>query len=177
VLLGYSSLQQLEYAVAVHVPLSGGVTEWRDFGLIRLDDGVPASAEMCHFGGPTGLNDDLHGRPTLLHHVGHGDKVAHPCSGPGDVCDTNLLTARTAVAPFGMPQPSIIGAYGVIRPGDSGSGAIDDRGEAVGVMNAIGPGVFSPSNIGPVFVYRLGPMIEDARVLLGLDELVLQTAG
>ena len=30
----------------------------KDFALIRLDPGVAANAQMCHFGGPTGVNTD-----------------------------------------------------------------------------------------------------------------------
>ena len=35
--------------------------EPKDFALIRLDSGVAASPQMCHFGGPTGTNSDTPG--------------------------------------------------------------------------------------------------------------------
>jgi hypothetical protein len=46
----------------------------KDFSLIRLDPQVPASAGMCHFGGPTGANDDRPGlfQPVVLNWFGNG---------------------------------------------------------------------------------------------------------
>ena len=44
----------------------------KDFALIRLDPGVEANAQMCHFGGPTGVNSDQGATPVVLHHFGQG---------------------------------------------------------------------------------------------------------
>ena len=44
----------------------------KDFALIRLDPGVEASPEMCNFGGPTGINDDIGDGPKVLQYFGNG---------------------------------------------------------------------------------------------------------
>src|SRR5258708_2253903 len=46
----------------------------KDFSLIRLDPQVQASAGMCHFGGPTAVNDDHPGltAPVVLNSFGNG---------------------------------------------------------------------------------------------------------
>jgi len=46
----------------------------KDFSLIRLDPQVEASAGMCHFGGPTAVNDDQPGllQPVVLNWFGNG---------------------------------------------------------------------------------------------------------
>src|SRR3954470_15737157 len=50
----------------------------KDFSLIRLDPGVQSSPQMCHFGGPTGINSDTPGvdSPTVLEIYGEGVGVA-----------------------------------------------------------------------------------------------------
>jgi hypothetical protein len=62
----------------------------KDFALIELDAGVPLNAQMCHFGGPTGLNSDQPADPVVLHHYGNGIALG------------TVLPARTGVA-LGMP--------------------------------------------------------------------------
>ena len=64
----------------------------KDFALIRLDPGVAANAQMCHFGGPTGVNTDRGATPVVLHHFGQGVGVG------------TVLPARSALA-IGMPDP------------------------------------------------------------------------
>jgi hypothetical protein len=64
----------------------------KDFAVIRLDPGVEASPQMCHFGGPTGTNTDQGSSPVVLNHFGNGIGVG------------TVLPARSAVA-FGMPNP------------------------------------------------------------------------
>src|SRR5438034_9204205 len=46
----------------------------KDFSLIRLDAQVQASAGMCHFGGPTAVNEDQPGllQPVVLNWFGNG---------------------------------------------------------------------------------------------------------
>jgi hypothetical protein len=138
----------------------------KDFALIRLDPGVNASAQMCHFGGPTGTNDDRGAAVTVLHHFGNG-------IGVGDV-----LPARSALA-IGMPNPDHVYAQGAVVPGDSGSGIISADGRAVGVIvttgvhsNSIGTGGVDAGTMG---VTRLTPQVNRAEQVLGTD-LTLQTA-
>jgi hypothetical protein len=138
----------------------------KDFALIRLDPGVNASPQMCHFGGPTGTNDDRSSSATVLNHFGNG-------LGVGDV-----LPARSALA-IGMPNPDHVYAQGAVVPGDSGSGIISADGRAVGVIvttglhtNAIGTGGVDAGTMG---ITRLTPQVNRAEQVLGTD-LTLQTA-
>ncbi|MGH9148741.1 MAG: hypothetical protein ACRD0F_00150, partial [Acidimicrobiales bacterium] len=98
-----------------------------DFGLVRLDAAVPASPEVCHFGGPTGLYHDLSALPlpVVLHHYGNGSLV-------GDI-----LPGRTALA-LGTPDADHVYATGVVLPGDSGSPVTTLDGRAVGVVVTTG---------------------------------------
>lgn len=140
----------------------------KDFAVIRLDPGVEADPAMCHFGGPTGIDDSTPGAlpPTLLHHFGAGLLI-------GDV-----LPARTAVA-TGMPDPDHVFANGVAIFGDSGSGAISADGGAVGVLVTLGGHAGSIGTdgieVGTIGLTRIRPQIERAAQVLGTG-LALQTA-
>ena len=139
----------------------------KDFALIRLDDGVEASAQMCHFGGPNGTNADQPSAPTVLNHFGNGLAVG------------SVLPARSALA-LGMPDPDHVFAQGVAVPGDSGSGVISDDGRAVGVLVTVG--VHSSSigtegvDAGVVGITRIAPQEARAEQVLGTT-LNLQAAG
>jgi hypothetical protein len=135
----------------------------KDFALIRLDPGVAASAQMCHFGGPTGQNDDLTGGPVVLHHFGQG--LGLGATVPG----------RSAVAKS-MPNADHVFADGAAIFGDSGSGAISADGRAVGVLVTIGVHVGGVTDNGVVGLTRLKPQVSRAEQVLQVD-LTLQTAG
>jgi hypothetical protein len=139
----------------------------KDFSLIRLDPGVEASPQMCHFGGPTGINDETPTGPVILHMYGNGVVIG------------TVAPARTLVA-AGMPDPDHLFAQGVVLPGDSGAGVISDDGRAVGV--AVTVGVHGPGSIGlgsvdagTVGITRITPQVERAEEMLGID-LALVTA-
>jgi hypothetical protein len=137
-----------EFAYAVN-------SEDRDFALIRLDGGVVASPQMCHFGGPTGLSDpNFTGSPGIVQHFGQGlvfgDTVSAR-SGAGHLSQSGTHFA-TAAAIFG----------------DSGSGVQLADGKAIGVLVAISP-------LG-IVITRLPPQLERARQQLGLGSLTIQTA-
>ena len=138
----------------------------KDFALIRLDATAPASAQMCHFGGPTGTHADRPSTLTLLHHYGNGLLV-------GDV-----LPARSALA-LGMPNPDHVLATGAVVPGDSGSGIISADGRAVGVVVALGIGLGEIGtgvvDAGTVIVTRIAPQEARAEQVLGTAR-DLQTA-
>lgn len=137
----------------------------KDFALIRLDSHVGASAQMCHFGGPTGQNDDLIQGPVVLHHYGQG--VGLGLTVPG----------RTAVSTY-MANPNHVYADGVVVFGDSGSGAISSDGRAVGVVVTTGLHFGGPiRDIGTMGITRLKPQVEAARSALGLNSLTLQEAS
>jgi hypothetical protein len=137
----------------------------RDFALVRLDSAVSPDAGMCHFGGPTGVNDDRPGlaQPVLLNCFGDGVAVG------------TLLPARSALA-LGMPDPDHVFAEGVAVPGDSGSGVISSDGRAVGVLVTVGVHTdLTGLEAGDVGITRLSPQVERARQVLGVG-LVLERA-
>jgi hypothetical protein len=139
----------------------------KDFALIRLDAGVAASAQMCHFGGPTGTNADQGSGAVVLQHFGNGLGIG------------SALPARSHVA-LGMPSPDHVYATGVAAPGDSGSGVISSDGRAVGVLVTVGihSGSIGTAGIdaGLVGITRIPPQEARAEQVLGTT-LTLQTAG
>jgi hypothetical protein len=138
----------------------------KDFALIRVDPGVPASAQMCHFGGPAGTNSDLTADPVVIHHYGNGIAIG------------TVLPARTGVA-LGMPDPDHVYAQHVALPGDSGSGVIGDDGRAVGVLVTVGihGGSIGTGGVdaGIVGITRLAPQVTRASSVLRVG-LALATA-
>lgn len=138
----------------------------KDFALIRIDDGVSADPQMCHFGGPTGMNRTTPTAPVVLNHYGRGVIV-------GDV-----VPGRTALAATGMPSRDTVQALGAVVPGDSGSGIVSDDGRAVGVVVTVGVSfgiVGGQPVVGDVGVTRIGPQKDRAEVVLGIG-LSLRTA-
>lgn len=130
----------------------------KDFALIRLDPGVAASPQMCHFGGPTGRNDALVQEPVVLHHFGQGLLLGQTVPG------------RTHLA-LSMPDPDHVYANGAAIFGDSGSGVIDDTGKAVGVLVTIGvhtAQVGTTTDAGVIGITRLAPQQQRAGQALGI---------
>ncbi len=139
----------------------------KDFALVRLDPGVEASPEMCHFGGPTGINSDITPDIVELAYYGLGVGVG------------TVLPARSAVA-AGLPDPDHVYALGAALPGDSGSGVISSDGRAVGVLVSVGlHGLGINENgvdFGTLGITRLGPQLARAREKLHTT-IELVTAG
>ncbi len=140
----------------------------KDFALIRLDDGVEASPQVCQFGGPTGINDERPGllEPTVLSNYGNPLGL-----GSG-------VTAKSFVA-LGMPDSDHVFATGLVLPGDSGGPVLDEEGRAVGVVVTtglqLGDSLISGDglDVGLVGITRLVPQLERAEEALGTDfELV-----
>jgi hypothetical protein len=140
----------------------------KDFALIRLDEGVEANPQMCHFGGPTGINSSMPGltEPTVLEHYGQG------------VGTGQTVPARSALA-LGMPDPDHVYAEGAAAPGDSGSGIMSADGGAVGVVVTTGVHAASlgtsGADAGTMGITRLGPQLARAEQVLGTG-LTLETA-
>ena len=138
----------------------------KDFSLIRVDAGVSVNPQMCHFGGPTGINSDRPASTVTLQHFGNG-------VGVGDV-----LPARSAVA-LGMPDPDHVYAEGAVVPGDSGSAINSGDGRAVGVIVTTGLllGSIGTSGVdaGTMGVTRLAPQVARATQVTGTS-YTLQTA-
>jgi hypothetical protein len=141
----------------------------KDFSLIRLDPGVQSSPQMCHFGGPTGINNDTPGldSPTVLQIFGNGVGIG------------TVLPARSMLA-LGMPDPDHVYAQGLVLPGDSGSGVISDDGRAIGVAVTTGlhTGTIGTTGLdaGEVGITRLQPQLDRASSVLGIG-LDLLTAS
>jgi hypothetical protein len=139
---------------AVQLDIEGTESGISDFSLIRLDPGVAADPQMCHFGGPTALDSSVGNATLTFEHVGTG--------GAG-------LRARTAVAPQGLYRDDYVYAFGAAFPGDSG-GALTRGGEAVGLVTQLSYGA-----LGNIGINRLGPHMARAGKLIGTT-LTLQTA-
>jgi hypothetical protein len=138
----------------------------KDFALIRLDPAVAANPQMCHFGGPTGVNADRPSSPVVLQHFGQG-------VGVGDV-----VPARSATA-LGMPDADHVYAQGAVVPGDSGSGIVSADGRAVGVIVTTGLHLGSIGtdgvDAGTTGITRIAPQAARAEQVLGTS-LDLQEA-
>ncbi|MEX0657807.1 MAG: hypothetical protein WD080_01605 [Egibacteraceae bacterium] len=145
-----------EFAYAV----LGGV---RDFALVRLDDGVPASPQMCHFGGPTGINEDLSPGPVILQHYGQA------------LVFGQLLPARTSIAPT-TSDPNQVFANGLALFGDSGGAVNSADGRAMGVLVTVGLHLGGVTNVGTIGVTRIAPQVAQAKGALGLSALEMQLA-
>lgn len=145
-------------------------SEEADFSLIRVDPGVEVNAQMCHFGGPTGVNAEKPGPvpPTQLVHFGNGLGIG------------SVLPARSALA-LGMPSDAHVYAEGAVVPGDSGSGIESADGRAVGVIVTTGvhTGGIGSSGIdaGFVGIVRLNPMVNRAESFTGLSYGLRQAAA
>lgn len=143
-----------EFAYAL---LGGGT----DFALIRAAEGVPVNPAMCHWGGPTGLYDEMMSStspPMTVRHYGGG-------VGLGDT-----IPARTGVlTPNGEYYYGVYW-YGAVLWGDSGSGLLSEDGRALAVNVSISPWI-EGNNFSTRIDYQL-PLAEAA---LGID-LELMTA-
>lgn len=135
----------------------------KDFALIRLDEGVEANPAMCHFGGPTEINDDLVYQPTVLHHFGQG--LVYGDTVPGR---THLATKIT--------NPNSVFANGLAIFGDSGSGVISGDGRAIGVLVTGGVHMYDVTSTSLIGITRIAPQVARAEQQLGIS-LTLATAA
>src|SRR5205085_2356227 len=123
-----------------------------------LDPGVEASPEMCQFGGPTGINDDVGDGNKVLEYWGNGIGIG------------STVPARSAVAK-GFPNADHVYALGLALPGDSGSAVISDDGRAVGVLVTVGVHGFGVDqngvDFGTVGITRIAPQLARASEVLG----------
>lgn len=137
-----------------YATLSG---QFRDFALVRLDPGVAVNPQMCHFGGPTGLNTTVSGDDLLVHHYGHGVGFEN-------------LPARTGEAFFGLYRPDYVYFYGAADNGDSGAPVTDEAGKAIGIITDL-----TTPFTGNLGVNRLDQHLIDAQKALKI-RLTLMTA-
>ncbi len=155
----------------------------KDFALIRLDPGVEASPEMCHFGSPHGVSTTDTDTAVVLRYYGNAVGLEE------------VVPARSAVA-LGTPDPDHIYAAGLAVPGDSGAGVMTADGLAIGVLVTTGfhgialeGGPYQvPTlrdypradekgvDVGTMGITRLGPQLARASEQLGVP-LELVTEG
>lgn len=139
----------------------------RDFSLIRLDPTVEASPPMAHFGGPTGINNDL--RPDPVPIVFYGNGVGY-----GSVLRVVGIPTVPARSGFvlSLPDPDHAYANAPASPGDSGAGVNTADGRALGVLvaGALAFGGIGPDGIdaGTVVITRLGPQLARAAARTGI---------
>jgi hypothetical protein len=133
------------------------VGQFRDFALIRLDPGVKVDPQMCHFGGPTGLNTTVANADLLVHHYGQG-------------VGFDYVPARTGEMFFGLYRPDYVYFYGAGSVGDSGAPVTDEDGNAIGVITDL-----TTPFTGNLGVNRLAQHLADAERALRI-RLTLQTA-
>jgi len=136
----------------------GNLEPTLDFALIRLNPGVQWSAQMCHFGGPDGMYTRHEPTPQVLQFFGNSPAYR------------DALPARSALAPNTM-DATAVQAIGIAAHGDSGSGVIDQAGEAVGVLSlGIAPAELpNGALVGAVIVFsRLDVGIARAQRVLHL---------
>lgn len=134
-----------------------------DFALIRLDRGVSWSAQMCHFGGPTGTNADESAVMELVTLQYFGNTVA---GGYDYVRGEWVWPARTAIA-NGMPDRHKVMASGHASGGDSGAPVTTEDGRAVGLLAGPPDDVPHQGHAGAFVVGRLTPQVARAEVVLG----------
>jgi hypothetical protein len=142
-----------EFGRFVYATQKSGET---DFALIRLNRGVKANPQMCHFGGPTGMAKDVATDAVLLQHYGNGIGMENS-------------RARTASAVQGLRRPDWITAFGVMTPGDSG-GPVSLDGLAVGTVDEL-----RANGNGNVAITRLPAAVAAAAKSLRI-RLTLRTA-
>ena len=132
--------------------------QFKDFALVRLDNGVAWSPQLCHFGGPTRLNSEVHNRDIPVHHYGQGVVV-------GD-----LAPARTGDALFGLYRADYAYFHGAAYEGDSGAPVVDADGGAIGHITDL-----TTPFTGNVGVNRLADHVAAAQKALRI-RLTLLTA-
>jgi hypothetical protein len=139
----------------------GVLNSAKDFALIRLKPGLKANPKMCYFGGPDGVYQKHEVGPALLKQFGNG------------IYWGQHYPARTHLAPT-MMDPDGFFALGMAGPGDSGSGVLNQAGEAVGVLvagvDSRVVGVATPSDVpwisAAIFITRLDVQVKRAEKVL-----------
>ncbi len=126
----------------------------KDFALIRLDAGVAANPQMCHFGGPTGVSVSRTRRNVALQLYGDG------------ILAGAISPARTL---FGsLRNPHHLFAKGVSTNGDSGAPVtVRGPGRAVGLLIGAGYAVRGGGADAGALISRLPPRERRAEKVTG----------
>lgn len=135
----------------------------KDFALILLDKAVRPKGQVCHFGGPTGLNAERRTEPTVVQYYGQAEVVSQ------------ALPARSGVV-LHTRDPDLLYAQAPIYLGDSGGPWLTDDGRALGYLtHIVGYGPIPSADVSTALVRRLGPAVAAAEEALKTD-LTLVTA-
>lgn len=136
--------------------------ETKDFALLLIDRNVKPNPQVCHFGGPIGLNDERFPDPEVLSFYGQAEVVsdASPARS-GVTVNTRGEELIYAMAPVGL--------------GDSGGPWLTDDGRALGYVTHIVAYGARVGEAGTALVRRLGPQVATAQHALKL-RLSLVTA-
>jgi hypothetical protein len=131
-----------------------------DFSLVRLDASVRPDPQMEHYGGPTGLNDEITTETELVNTYGQGMGV------------TEVVPARQLVAPHGFDDRETLFVTGLASPGDSGAPVTSEADEALGILVAGGVFLRVPDEgvpyPGVVEIARLDYNLDFAEQELGI---------
>jgi hypothetical protein len=131
-----------------------------DVAIILVDRKVATSPQVCHFGGPVGLNNERGTDPATLEFYGQADLVG------------SVVPARSGFT-IDTRNPDYVHAWAPIGYGDSGGPWLTDDGRALGYLTHVLPYSTSVEQTGTALVRRLGPQIEAAERGLGMKlELV-----
>jgi hypothetical protein len=133
------------YAVHTETP------DASSFGLVRLNKTVRANPQVCHFGGPTGINNTKSTTPTTVQYYGQGI--------PAD----SVTPARTGVV-LNAQENDTLFMQGVIGIGDEGAPVVAGGG-ALGYFDGGVGGSVGVGGAGFV-VARLGPWLTKAQKAL-----------
>lgn len=134
----------------------------KDFALVLIDSKVRPNPQVCHFGGPVGLNDDRFPNPEVLSFYGQAEVVSE------------LLPARSGVTIYTRGE-ELIYAWAPVSLGDSGGPWLTSDGRALGYVTHILAYGSRVGDAGTALVRRLGPQVETAERALKL-RLSLVTA-
>ncbi|HYZ91618.1 MAG TPA: hypothetical protein VFA34_04390 [Actinomycetota bacterium] len=134
---------------------------FQSFGLVQLDKNIKPNAQVCHFGGPTGVYTGMDVVPQTVSYFGNGFPI------------DALATARTALT-TGAADEDTVWAQGLFSPidtGDTGAPFLVG-GEALGYWDG---GIGGGTGGAGFAIARLGPRLTQVQKALKL-KLVLQTA-
>jgi hypothetical protein len=130
------------------------IRDTKDFSLILIDRRVAAKAQVCHFGGPVGSNDDRRNDPAVLEFYGQAEAIGA------------VVPARSGVT-ANTRDPDLVYAQAPIALGDSGGPWLTDDGRALGYLTHI-LGYGGNGEAGIALLRRIGPPISAASKALGI---------
>lgn len=136
----------------------------RDFGLILLDSSIRPNPQVCHFGGPTGLNLQRSNDPAVVQFYGQAEVLSM------------AAPARSGIVRH-TRDPDLVYAQAPIYLGDSGGPWLTADGRALGYLtHIVGYAGVPSADTGTALVRRLGPPVAAAEVALK-TKLSLVTAA